>query len=423
MQLDIKNIGKLSNAHLDLKGITIIAGENNTGKSTIGKALYTVAHCLDCLNEKSFYLFKARNIARIIAVNDNISVSFSRLVDIIYSILSSQKVYDCDNLFALLSDATEDPAFSILDAENPLLNNMLKFDQVSFLKSRIEFYNARLFGNQLATLYDSTGDSSIRLHDVDEGIAINLAAPVTDIPRTNLQVKAHYIDDPFALDLFPSSQWNIPIFRKCLYPDLDLAVDNLINENEDDYLVREMMVYELGDAYKKLDALVKGKLIKGSSDLASYKIDDLAEPLKICNLSAGFKSLLILKLLLDGQQISNGDILIFDEPEIHLHPEWQMKYAEILVELQEKMNLKIVITSHSPAFIRFIETYSYIRQRMQYLTVYHTVGDNTHPGMFKVVDLTNSEYGLSEIYEKLSAPYAVTDDLIAEFERKHYGTN
>lgn len=41
MELSIKNIGKIANADIKLNGITVVAGENNTGKSTIGKVLYS----------------------------------------------------------------------------------------------------------------------------------------------------------------------------------------------------------------------------------------------------------------------------------------------------------------------------------------------------------------------------------------------
>ena len=35
MRLTLKNIGKIENADVKIDGITIIAGENNTGKSTV----------------------------------------------------------------------------------------------------------------------------------------------------------------------------------------------------------------------------------------------------------------------------------------------------------------------------------------------------------------------------------------------------
>lgn len=42
MILSLKNIGKVESAKVELNGITVIAGENDTGKSTIGKALYSI---------------------------------------------------------------------------------------------------------------------------------------------------------------------------------------------------------------------------------------------------------------------------------------------------------------------------------------------------------------------------------------------
>ena len=42
MKLIMENIGKVSHASIDINGITVVAGENNLGKSTISKALYSV---------------------------------------------------------------------------------------------------------------------------------------------------------------------------------------------------------------------------------------------------------------------------------------------------------------------------------------------------------------------------------------------
>ena len=44
MRLYLKNVGKVSEADIKLDGITVIAGENNTGKSTVGKMLYCLFH-------------------------------------------------------------------------------------------------------------------------------------------------------------------------------------------------------------------------------------------------------------------------------------------------------------------------------------------------------------------------------------------
>lgn len=45
MKLNISNFAKIDNADIIIDGITVIAGENNTGKSTIGKILFSI-HCM-----------------------------------------------------------------------------------------------------------------------------------------------------------------------------------------------------------------------------------------------------------------------------------------------------------------------------------------------------------------------------------------
>ena len=37
MKFTLKNVGKINQAEIELQGITVIAGENDTGKSTVGK--------------------------------------------------------------------------------------------------------------------------------------------------------------------------------------------------------------------------------------------------------------------------------------------------------------------------------------------------------------------------------------------------
>lgn len=46
MKFSLHNIGKVAQADIEIKGIATIAGENDTGKSTVGKALYAVFNSL-----------------------------------------------------------------------------------------------------------------------------------------------------------------------------------------------------------------------------------------------------------------------------------------------------------------------------------------------------------------------------------------
>ena len=52
MEIFIKNIGKVKEANIKINGITVIAGENDTGKSTISKALFTVFNSFYNIDKK-----------------------------------------------------------------------------------------------------------------------------------------------------------------------------------------------------------------------------------------------------------------------------------------------------------------------------------------------------------------------------------
>jgi predicted ATPase len=103
--------------------------------------------------------------------------------------------------------------------------------------------------------------------------------------------------------------------------------------------------------------VVDGEFKQVEGDL-KFQEECMNTPLGMFNVSAGMKPFLIIKRLLEAGEIKERGILIFDEPEIHLHPEWQLKYAELLVLLQKEFNLNILLTTHSPYFLNAIEVYS-----------------------------------------------------------------
>ena len=70
MRLSIKNIGKMKEANIEINGITVIGGKNNTGKSTIGKALYSIFN--------SFYEIEEQiNKERILSIERILGISIT----------------------------------------------------------------------------------------------------------------------------------------------------------------------------------------------------------------------------------------------------------------------------------------------------------------------------------------------------------
>ena len=65
MILRIKNFGKIAEADIKLDGITVICGNNNTGKSTVGKALFSFFNALNDYKNK-IYTQKANKLRVVI---------------------------------------------------------------------------------------------------------------------------------------------------------------------------------------------------------------------------------------------------------------------------------------------------------------------------------------------------------------------
>lgn len=99
-------------------------------------------------------------------------------------------------------------------------------------------------------------------------------------------------------------------------------------------------------------------------------------------------------------------ILILDEPEINLHPEWQVKYAEYIAILQSRLNLNIVVTTHSPFFLKALENAS-VKNRIEDKCHYYYAYDKNGDAYLDCVD-----NNIQEIYSKMMMPlFTMIEDM------------
>ena len=126
-------------------------------------------------------------------------------------------------------------------------------------------------------------------------------------------------------------------------------------ESDEPMEYMENMSEELDDILSMLREEIVGYARFYAKEGIIFKDDELKKPVKTQNMSTGVKAMAFLEYALRIVAIHKGDVLILDEPEINLHPEWQKLYARALVLLHKQYALTILITSHSPYFIRAIE--------------------------------------------------------------------
>ena len=147
--------------------------------------------------------------------------------------------------------------------------------------------------------------------------------------------------------------------------------------------------------------------IDNSSDITS-KIDKIIQ----CDSlnSAGIKEIGIIKRLLQSNQLKENSFLIMDEPESSLHPEWAIKFAEILILLVKELNIHIYLNSHSPMFIEAISLYSQYYDLLNETNFYLTQKQDNGKYNFKKINPKN----MGEVYENLTSPYDELDKLKAK---------
>ena len=125
---------------------------------------------------------------------------------------------------------------------------------------------------------------------------------------------------------------------------------------------------------------------------------------KMANLSNGVKSLSVLEYAIRNGALKKGDFLILDEPEINLHPAWQVKYAKLLVELQKVLDLHILLTTHTPYFLEAIELFSRKGGIAEQTRFY---ASSVYDDGIHVDDVTEN---IDIIYDKLARPFQEMED-------------
>ena len=90
--------------------------------------------------------------------------------------------------------------------------------------------------------------------------------------------------------------------------------------------------------------------------------------------------------------------MIWDEPENHLHPEWQLLFARLLVQVAQR-GIPVLLSSHSPYFIQAIRFYSYKTPLQDYVRYY--MAEEQSDGLSVIEDVSKD---LNRVFAKLAAP-------------------
>ncbi|MGI6345900.1 MAG: AAA family ATPase [Limisphaerales bacterium] len=433
MRLSLKNVGKVAEADIELNGITVIAGENDTGKSTISRALFCAFNSLYQKDEKileqrrSFIKIRLENFLERILFEQNREVfllqkseilkSWNEKIEKFTEELLKNKDFFIKNK-NILNERVKNfylqnkPEIKKQNEKNSedldkkyLLNseyeNIYKSisipDKTIFLFLAEDKFNEE-FNNQINNIYNYDNFSEIKLSIKNKNIYFfvdeNNLENIKD--AFSLNTEAIYIDDPFVLDEIANkllsdleiySRHRNDLKRKFSLNSKKTIVENIIT-NEKLSLILNI-----------INSVCNGEIVEIEKNKFGYKKKNSDAILNIENISAGLKTFFIIqKLLLNGSLEENGT-LILDEPEIHLHPAWQLVFAELIVLIQKEFGMHILLNTHSPYFLNAIEVYA-ARHGIADKCKYYLAENSDRGAVF--TDVSNS---INAIYKKLARPF------------------
>lgn len=410
MKLHIKNLAKIREADIELNGITVIAGENNTGKSTVGKTLYSIYEAFYGIHDKiefekqsALYNFLRRS-------EFSINRTLIKKIIIPYILSIEPSIYqDEEKLNDVLSNYSSSNSINLLDIDNALehIYRILNMKDETIRTTIVKKCFDTEFHQQLQSFY-SKEQPYVEMKLKNDKIKLDFSKTNIVEEYVNILYKLIYIDNPKIMDELDGLVYINQYLEHETYEHDRLLKYLLLESKSNQNIVDEIMAKEaLSNVLNKLGEVLQGEFIKTAEGI-TFKEKDSDTPLHLTNLSTGLKSFAIIKRLIENGHIQQNGILVLDEPEVNLHPKWQLIYAEILVILQKEFQLHILLTTHSPYFINAIEVFS-AKHRIADKCKYYLSGLENHCAYFD--DVTTR---IDKIYEKLAMPLQELEDIDLE---------
>ena len=408
MKLSLKNIGKIETASVEINGITVIAGENNTGKSTVGRALFAVFNSFYNI-QKQIESERVQNIENLIdMMYRNVTNRYTRRFDsgeIAQKIVAQIYLYKDDTEavkdLIVKTILQYDENFEKHIDDNSIdeyivrIKDGLNVADLDIFKSVLEKKLDAEFAGEVNNIFtDKTGEIVLSIKDTNIIVTIEDNAVKSVVGKIDLHTQTVYIDDPFVID---EVRYTYGIDNSSL--DHRGYLREKLNKENNANLIDEIIASNKSDnIYRKISTVISGDIVKNKRSGLGYQRKNTDKVLDVKNLSTGFKTFAILKTLLMNGTIEYNGTIILDEPEIHLHPEWQLLFAELIVLIQKEFGVHILLNTHSPYFLNAIEVYAVkygINDRCKYYLA------SSQDDISTIGDVTNN---IELIYSKLARP-------------------
>ena len=416
LRIEIKNFGKLADAVVRIGKFTVFAGPNSTGKSFVSKALYSIFHAMNAnhlaaifdpiLESLSTIAERMRNLGEIQTENLTALINaveklraliggvsargymdeFSAVKNIFPEVIKS--LGEIAAIFSRLEHSTikahleagipeDEPGgiseeaikyFELLGEDD--LNDMRgKVDELIGL-SKQSVDHCIITGIHQKTKRNLTGNfltpklSNIFL-DADKQAVFD----VGDICHV------HFHGASSGLSISPAGLHKMQQYSRVLYLDSPVfwrLKGALKKRPFDSYRLQDgvpQYFFDMVDMIEGADdgeskfsgvldditAAIGGRVVVDDDTKSLIYRENGVNNFPLSQTAMGIANFGMLGLLIQKDLLDENTFLFIDEPEAHLHPDWQVKMAKALFALAEG-GVNVVIATHSADILKWIET-------------------------------------------------------------------
>ena len=384
MNLIVDGVAKVSRANILLESMTVLAGENGTGKSTISRALMVISS----LSMRMPELIMEERISSILrdAIGRVLSKFGAQLLVRWYRFATPPK--STSRLVQKEFWSSKDNLLTWLVAEDMKDGGEISVYPKNFLESR-----------EFDQIFEEICTAAIDILDVDdsdyERYILKKRAPIAfmdsmfHVDGTSNKARIGLYNSKFTVEFrFEDGQIIEPIgfgaipFPTIFYSEPENRLDHVGLRRQspfyDRYSIGRSLTNQIfsdpqeseskaeDEEYEKIMGLVNelseclhGRLKRDERGLFFSEIFTKGECLiSLGNMASGNKTMSTIMRLLENKTIKSNGLMIIDEPESNLHPEHQLHFARFLVNLCLDCRIKLLVNTHSPYFLRALQKYS-----------------------------------------------------------------
>lgn len=450
LKLEIDGFGLINKAKIDIGKINVVGGVNSSGKSTASKLLYcylkamsltrkeyALEAILPTLNKFVNYMaqphpYCKNDLPDKFTIEDDFNKIWYAYVDaneIFEDLIHSNFFKIPEEILYEMDSEIRRYLFIILDknetAYSSIVKSLFKYESLLDFKGNSSFYGNSFKSSVSYQPNDSNRDfdfihernfdlksKNISFDDLDENF-IYLTEGDYDFLSNVCYMDSISI---FDLDFFMNSQRR----NNGLY-EYKQHIEDLLRQlksKKDESDLSQESIDKIEDVKNKITKIIGGTVYRRDFEsvyLYRFKRGYIFEPINSdeefnINLSSGIQQIGVIQILLSNYKLQPKSFLIIDEPEVNLHPEWQIKFAHILVLLAKELDINLYLNSHSPMFIEAISLYSKYYDLIDETNFYLT--DKSENGKFNFRKISPDDMGA--VYENLTSPFDELDKIKAK---------